>query len=196
MANNYNYNPYNNTNYYAQKMQNLQGRKEQTDKQIQDLQNMLQMQQQMQHQIYPQQPQIQQTFQLSNPTNGLGDFDAKYAENIEEIKSTIVYRNTLFVNKNMNKMYFKDASGNIKIYKLTEMIEKDDKDLEIDRQKNEIDELKNQIKQLSTLVSQQQNIVQEPTVEISKQEIPIQSAQSIAKIEPIKKITEKKNRRG
>lgn len=177
MANNYNYNPYNNTNYYAQKMQNLQGIREQTDKQIQELQNMLQMQQQMQQQVYPQQPQIQQTFQLSNPTNNT-DFDARYAETIEEIKNVIVYRNTLFINKSMNKLYFKDASGNIKAYELNEIIEKDPKDVLIDNQKDEIDQLKGQVQQLSNLISQQNN-----------QNI---NSQPIGKIEPVKKVVERK----
>lgn len=202
MANNYNpnnYNPYNG-NYYAQKIQNLQGIREQTDKQIQDLQNMLQMQQHIQQQNYSQQqPQIQQTFQLSNPNNNLGDFDAKYIDSVDDIKNIIVYRKTLFINKDMSKLYFKDANGNVKTYELNEIVEKDEKDIEIDKQKdeinkqkNEIDELRNQLQKLTILVSQSNNMATETSQIETHENIEVQQKENLLKTEPVKKNSRKK----
>jgi len=196
MANNYNpnnynaygnYNPYNSMNYYSQKMQNLQGIREQIEKQMQDIQNMQQMQQQFMNQ--QSQPQIQQTFQLSNPTNFNNDFDTKYAENIEEVKKNLVYRNSLFVNKDMNKLWFKDPNGNIRLFEINEIIEKDEKAKEDEKNMQrdaEIDELKKQVEQLAVFMTQQNNI--EPN-----EPIPVeQNNNVIGKIEPVKKSSRKK----
>lgn len=100
---------------------------------------------QMQPQIQSQQtPAINQTFQLSNPQNSLNDFDGKYASNIDEVKNILAIKNTLFVNKEMNTLWFKDTAGKIKSYTLTEIIEKDEKDIKIDKLKSE-NEKNNQI---------------------------------------------------
>ncbi len=195
MANNYNYNPngynpYNTGNFYVQKMQNLQGIKEQTDKQIQELQNILQMQQMQQ--TYPQQPQINQTFQLSNPTNNT-DFDAKYAESIDDVKNVIVYRNTLFINKDLNKLWYKDANGNTRTFDLSEIIEKDQKDIEIEKQNTEINDLKHQVQQLTYLVAQQ-NSIQQNNIQQSEPIVTDPKNNTIGKIEPVKKVVERKGK--
>lgn len=78
---------------------------------MQDLQNMRdridrQMAQMQQPQMSGSQtPAINQTFQLSNPTNSLNDFDGKYVSNVDEVKNTLTLKNTLFVNKGMNMLY-------------------------------------------------------------------------------------------
>lgn len=132
--------PYYN-NYYAnrgtQDMKNLQDMRDQIDRQMQDLQ-MRQQQQLMQ----PQQPQINQTFQLSNPQQSLNDFDSKYAESLDEVKNTLVFKNSIFVNKDMDTMWFKDTSGNTKTFALTEVVEKDSKDVEIENLKEQLNEMK------------------------------------------------------
>lgn len=87
-------------------------------------------------------PAINQTFQLSNPINSLNDFDGKYVSNVDEVKNTLTLKNTLFVNKEMNMLWFKDASGTIKSYTLSEIIELDEKDKLILNLKKEIEELK------------------------------------------------------
>lgn len=193
MASNYNpnnYNPYTG-NYYAQKMQNLQGIREQTDKQIQDLQNMLQMQQQMQQQSYMQQPQINQTFQLGNPNNN-NDFDTKYVESIDDVKNILVYRNSLFINRDMSKLYFKDANGNIKTYELNEIIEKDEKDIEIDKQKNEINEQKNEINELKKQLDQLTTLVIQTNKANAEVEIENSKSEAISKADSVKKVVERK----
>lgn len=187
MANNYspysNYSPYNNGNFYAQKMQNLQGIKEQVDKQMQDLQNMQQMQQQFTNQ--QSQPHIQQTFQLSNPVNN-NDFDAKYVDNADDVRNVIVYRNTMFISRDMSKLWFKDANGYTKVYEITEIVEEEPKD----KKDIELDELKKQVENLTAIVVQQFNTTKN-TVESEPIINNIQETQPIEKIESIKK-TEKK----
>jgi len=144
MANNFN--PYMMNNPYGYPvMQELQSMKDRIDKTMQNYQ-----QTQNQFMNPNQQPaQIQQTFQLSNPRANSTDFEGKYAENIDEIKNTLVYKNTLFVNKDMSTLWFKAVNGNIKTYTLIEVIQKDDKD-------KEIDELKKQIEDMKYMLSQQQ----------------------------------------
>ena len=188
MANNYNpynnYNSYNNGNFYAQKMQNLQGIKEQVDKQMQDLQNMQQLQQQFTNQ--QPQPHIQQTFQLSNPVNN-NDFDAKYVDNADDVRNVIVYRNTMFISRDMSKLWFKDANGYTKMYEIAEAIEEEPKD----KKDIELDELKKQVENLTAIVVQQFN-ASKNTAELEPENNDIQEPQLTEKIEPIKK-TEKKS---
>lgn len=138
--NNYPY--YNNfyaTNRNYQDMRNLQDAEDQIHRQMQDLQMRQQQNMQMQTQ---QQPQIQQTFQLTNPQQTLNDFDGKYAESTDEVKNTLVFKNSVFVNRDMTTMWFKDASGSVKAYTLTEVVEKDEKDLQIENLQKQLDEMK------------------------------------------------------
>lgn len=114
---------------------------------LQDLQNMrdridrqmMQMQPQAQNQ---QTPAISQTFQLSNPQNNLNDFDSKYVSSVDEVKNTLTIKNTLFVNKEMSTLWLKDATGKIKSYTLTEIVELDEKDKMILNLQKQIEELK------------------------------------------------------
>lgn len=54
-------------------------------------------------------PHIQQTFQLSNPQNNVVDFDGKYAKDIEEVKNNLIFKNTIYIDKenvyNVGKEY-------------------------------------------------------------------------------------------
>ena len=129
-------NPYNNNFNNVGYMQELQSMRDRIDKQIN------QMQQQPVQQ--PQTPAINQTFQLSNPTNN-NDYDAKSVTGIDDVKSTLTIRKTLFVDKDMSKLWLKDASGNIKTYSLTEIIEIDEKDKQILDLQKQIDMLKGEI---------------------------------------------------
>lgn len=115
---------------------------------LQDLQNMrdridAQMRQLQQPTMQPQTPAINQTFQLSNAGSTANDFDGKYVNNLDEVKNTLALKNTLFVNKEMNTLWLKDVSGNIKTYTLAEVIELDPKDKEILELKKEIENMKN-----------------------------------------------------
>ena len=110
-----------------------------------DLQNMRdridnQMRQIQQNQIQQPIPQVTQNFQIT-PTQNNSDIDGKYAENIDDVKNTFVIKTTLFINKNNSQLWLKDISGNIKTFKIEEIIELDEKDkkiLELEKQLNEL----------------------------------------------------------
>lgn len=126
-------------------MNDLQAMRDRIDKQMQQIQ---QQQQQVQQ---PQQiPQVTQNFQLA-PTQNQNDFDGRYANNIDEVKNTLVLKNTFFINKTNDTLWVKSASGDIKTYTLTEVIELDPKD-------KEIAELKQQINSMQEMIMKQNNV--------------------------------------
>lgn len=124
-----NYPMYGNNQFY---MQDLQSIRDRIDAQMRQLQQPT-MQQQT--------PAINQTFQLSNPSSG-NDFDGKYAKDIEEVRNTLTLKNTFFVDKDMKILWFKNVSGDIKSYNLSEIIELDPKDKEIIELKKQVEDLK------------------------------------------------------
>lgn len=128
-----NYPVYGNNQMYMQDLQNMRDRIDMQMKQMQQTQSPNQGQQT---------PAINQTFQLSNPQQNANDFDGKYTNNIDEVKNTLTLKNTLFVNKEMNTLWLKDATGNIKTYSLTEVIELDEKDKMIIDLQRQIEDLK------------------------------------------------------
>lgn len=89
----------------------------------------------------------------------------------------------------MNKLWFKDPNGNIRLFEINEIIEKDEKAKEDEKNMQrdaEIDELKKQVEQLAVFMTQQNNI--EPN-----EPIPVeQNNNVIGKIEPVKKSSRKK----
>ena len=85
-----------------------------------------------------QQPSINQTFQLTpNNQNSI-----KYVNSVEEVQKELVFADSVFLSKDMNVMWLKNAKGEIKAYGLTEIIEKDQKDLIIEDLMAQIQELK------------------------------------------------------
>ena len=102
---------------------------------------MKQMQQYQPQPQYQQTPAINQTFQLAN-TPSLSDLEGKYVKDIEEVKNTLTLKDTLFINKEMNYLWFKRIDGSIKSYTLSEVIELDEKDKQILALQNEIEKLK------------------------------------------------------
>lgn len=128
----YNYPNNYNSIYYTKSLQDM---RDQIDKQ-------LQQQQQIQQQQPQQQPQINQTFQLSSPQQNINDFDCKYTESIDDVKKALVFRNSIFVNKDMSTMWLKDTTGAIRTFALSEVIEKDEKDIQIENLTEQVNELK------------------------------------------------------
>lgn len=138
-----NFNPYNNPYSYNQSnynpyMQEFQNMKDSIDRTMQRYQ-----QQQQQNPMFPQQqiPQINQNFQIS-PIQQQNDLQAKYVNDIDEVKNTFVAREGLFVNRDMTTLWVKNISGDIKSYSLQEIIEIDPKDAEIANLKNELASMK------------------------------------------------------
>lgn len=114
------------------------------NKQIEDLQNLKSQIQNPMQMPNSTTPAINQTFQLAN-TNNMNDFDGKYANNIDEVKNTLALKNMLFVNKEMNILWLKDVTGNIKSYTLTEIVELDEKDKKIMELEKQIESMKGMI---------------------------------------------------
>lgn len=125
----YNYNPYNN---YMQDLQNMRDR---IDKTMQQYQN----------QNTPQQPQIHQNFQIAPVQQS--ELEAKYVNNIDDVKNTFVMREGVFINRDLSTLWIKNISGEIKTYTLAEVIETDPKDVEISELKNEIASLRDLLSQ-------------------------------------------------
>lgn len=92
--------------------------------------------------------QIQQPIQ--QPTNLTQNFQIaptnreviRYANNIEEVQRDLVVGDTPYFSKDMSVVWIKDTKGEIKSYELTEIIQKDEKDIKIEFLQAQIEELK------------------------------------------------------
>lgn len=177
MANNFNpYNTYSgyNSNFYMQDLQAMRDRIDRTMQQYQQNQNM-----QSQQPI----PQVTQHFQLAPQVNqNPNDLQSAYVNNIDEVKNIFMTRNGIFVNKELNSAWFKDTEGKIRTFSLIEIVEKDEKDLEIDNLKKQLNDIKSLMTQQAAMLQQQQNVTQSVT------NVPEM------KIEPEKKVVEKKTK--
>ena len=88
----------NNGQYYMQSLEDMRNRIDNQIRQYQ--QNQMQMQQQ------PVQQPITQNFQLaSTPTNS--ELEAKYVNNIDDVKNTFVIKVGVFVNKDFSNLWIK-----------------------------------------------------------------------------------------
>ena len=85
-----------------------------------------------------QQPAINQTFQLA-PNNMSG---MKYVNSIDDVNKEHVFADTPFFSKDLSVLWVKNANGNVKAYELIEIVEKDEKDLQIEFLQEQINELK------------------------------------------------------
>lgn len=83
---------------------------------------------------------ITQNFQLA-PTRDV----IRYANSLEEVNRDVVIGETPYFSKDMSVVWIKNAKGEIKTYELTEIIPKDDKDIEIEALRNEIDRLRKEV---------------------------------------------------
>ena len=84
---------------------------------------------------------ITQNFQLAPTHSGM-----KYANTIDDVKKEIVYFDTPYFSKDMSVVWIKNAKGDIKAFELNEIVEKDDKDIQIEYLQSQIEELKGMIK--------------------------------------------------
>lgn len=99
------------------------------------------MKQQLQQ---PQQPaNINQTFQIAPTNQNL----IKYAASIEEVQREMVMGDTPYFSKDMSVVWIKNAKGEIKVYELSEIVEKDEKDLLIRSLQIQVDELRKEMKE-------------------------------------------------
>lgn len=92
--------------------------------------------------------QLQQP--LQSPTNLTQNFQIaptnreiiKYANSIEEVQRDMVIGDTPYFSKDMSIVWIKNTKGEIKTYELTEIIPKDEKDIQIELLQEQINELK------------------------------------------------------
>lgn len=124
---------YSNNQYYMQDLQNM---KDKIDRQLQQMQQLNQQQQPI--------PQVTQNFQIA-PTPVSNELESKYAESIDEVKNTFVMKTGLFINKDNTTLWIKNTNGDIKTFKLEEIVELDDRDKEIEMLKKQIEEMKGMI---------------------------------------------------
>ena len=91
----------------------------------------------------PNQPTaINQTFQLA-PTN---HNVMRYANSMDEVKREPVYGDTPFFTQDMSILWVKNASGDVKTYELSEIVAKDEKDLQIALLQSQIEELRKEVR--------------------------------------------------
>lgn len=91
----------------------------------------------MKAQIPMQQPtNLTQNFQIATPNTTM-----KYAESIDEVRKDMVICETPYFSKDMSVLWLKNTTGEIKTYNLEEIIEKDEKDVQIEILQARIKEL-------------------------------------------------------
>ena len=78
---------------------------------------------------------ITQNFQLS-PINNF-----RIINSLEDVTKEIVLNDTYFLGKDLKDFWIKNSRGDIRTFKLEEIIPKDEKDLEIERLKKQIEEM-------------------------------------------------------
>jgi len=85
---------------------------------------------------------LTQNFQIApNGNSGI-----RYANSIDEVNRENVFADTPFFSKDLSVLWIKRATGEIKAYELNEIVEKDEKDLQIELLTAEINELKGMIR--------------------------------------------------
>lgn len=123
------FNPYNQNLY----LQDLQAMRDRIDRTMQSYQQM-----QQQQPI----PQIHQSFQLAPQAQNPNELQSAYANNIDEVKNIFMTKNGIFITKDLSTLWFKNTEGKIRTFSLTEIIEKDEKDIEIENLKKQLEEFK------------------------------------------------------
>ena len=127
-----------NNPYYASAY-SPQQTKERIDNQIAQLQ---QMKEQIPQAPMPQPTNLTQNFQIAPTNQGM----MKYANSIDDVNKELVFGETPFFSKDLSVLWIKNAKGEIKAYTLAEIVQKDEKDLQIEFLQAQIEELKKGMK--------------------------------------------------
>ena len=93
--------------------------------------------------LQPQMPtNLTQNFQISPTSRDV----IRYAGSFEEVQRDMVIGDTPYFSKDMSVVWIKNSKGEIKTYELEEIIQKDNKDLQIEYLQAQIQELKKGMK--------------------------------------------------
>ena len=115
--------------------------------------------------------QMQQTVQ--QPTNLTQNFQIaptnreviRYASSMEEVQRDMVIGDTPYFSKDMSVVWIKNTKGDIKTYELTEIVPKDNKDLQIEYLQAQIKELRKEMEKYES-----DDDIDEPTSKSIKSE--------------------------
>ena len=120
------------------------------DRLNEQINNLERMKSQLQQQ--PQQPQatnLTQNFQLAPTSRDV----IRYASSLEEVQRDMVIGDTPYFSKDMSVVWIKNVRGEIKTYELNEIVEKDEKDLQIEFLMSQINDLKGMVKNVSNVTN-------------------------------------------
>lgn len=106
---------------------------------------------------------LTQNFQLA-PTNR----DViKYANSLEEVQRDMVIGDTPYFSKDLSVVWIKNTKGEIKTYELSEIIPKDEKDLQIELLQQQVNKLTKEV-----------NKYEQHTPTVSEPEVPTDTTES------------------
>lgn len=122
-------------NPYLGSIYNPQASIDRINNQIAELEK---MKQQLPQAPIPQPTNLTQNFQISPNNREV----IKYANSIDEVQRDIVIGDTPYFSKDMSVVWIKNTKGEIKAYTLAEIVQKDEKDMQIEFLQAQIEELK------------------------------------------------------
>ena len=93
--------------------------------------------------------------QIAQPTNLTQNFQLaptnrdiiRYAGSLDEVQREVVSGETPYFSKDMSIVWIKNTKGDIKTYELTEIVAKDEKDIQIEFLQNQIKELRKELRE-------------------------------------------------
>lgn len=107
------------------------------------------MRDQISHQSVQTPTNLTQNFQLAPSNNGT----IRYANSMEEVQRDMVIADTPYFSKDMSIVWIKNTKGEIRTYELSEIIPKDEKDMQIEILQAQLDELKGMINNESNVTN-------------------------------------------
>ena len=147
------YNPYNAYTNNMTRNDNIDAMIDESKKKIAELEKLRDQSKQIPQAQLP--TNLTQNFQIaSNGTNGM-----RYANSIDEVNRENVFADTPFFSKDLSVLWIKRVTGEIKAYELNEIVEKDEKDMQIELLMAQVAELKGMImnEQSNSNVVEKQN---------------------------------------
>ena len=128
---------------------------------------------------------ITQNFQIA-PSAGI-----RYANSIEEVQKSFVVADTPFFSRDLSVLWVKNTKGEIKSYELNEIVEKDDKDIQISLLQQQINELKGMINNEQPITDVNATEIETDT---KRNDEPIRTATKSKKSSSISRVSTSKER--